>query len=440
VKTRFEATNLVLEILYDDFQGTIDTASTYDSYGNKGIKSNEEFTVTGEYDHDFNGLNGHVLLYERSKLSGLEEDRNYYATISFARTSKEVVTVFIKSIVPIYIDYVMPSFEFTPKAGDMPIGKVFEPVNKEFDEKTQAFYENYFEYNEKVDFGIFEPTYPMEQSKLHILENLFSYDFPITLLYNSFQLPFKTEYMNNAKQDGKIVEYTLYTMDKIDGKEKDITLDVLDGKYDDYLDDLAYEFNQYDYPILFRLNNEMNGAWDPYSAFFNGKDTDLYVECWRYIYDKFEEDGVDNLIFVWNPNELSFPNYAYNNYMCYYPGNEYVDVVGMTSYNTGSYYNGETWRSFSQAYDHIYDDYTERFKHPMMITEFSCASMGGDKAAWFDDMFETINNYPRIKLAVLWNGQDLDHSKEVKTVSRDYRIDLNDLVIKSIRTNLQKYK
>ncbi|MDF2949399.1 MAG: uncharacterized protein K0R07_1431, partial [Sedimentibacter sp.] len=162
--------------------------------------------------------------------------------------------------------------------------------------------------------------------------------------------------------------------------------------------------------------------------------------CWRYIYDKFKENGVDNLIFVWNPNEKSFPNFAYNHYLNYFPGNEYVDVIGLTAYNTGNYYKGEIWRSFSEAYDHFYYDYVNHFNYPMMITEYSCASAGGNKSQWFADMFNKITNYDKIKLAVLWNGQDYDTSKTEGTVSRNYRLDLEQEVIDAVKTGLQNFK
>jgi len=440
VKSRFESQDLVVEVLYDNFYNTLNSSATYLNYGNSGILKNPEFKITDEYNHDFDGLNGHIVLYERRKLSNDKSDRNYYATITFQRSTKELLTVFIKSSKKVYVDYIMPSFKLTEKSGEMKTDVVFEPNEKKFDDSTQEFYNNYFVNNEKVDFGIFEPTFPPYSYKLVQLEQKMDYNFPVILLYNSFSLPFKTDYMNKAKDLGKVVEYTLYTTDIVNGKEKDITLDILEGKYDDYLFDLAQNFNEYDFPVLFRLNNEMNGEWVLYSSHKVGRDTDLFIASWRYIYDKFKEQGVDNLIYVWNPNELSFPNFSYNNYLCYYPGNEYVDIVGLTAYNTGNYYNGEKWRSFSEAYDHFYYDYAARFRQPMMITEFSCASAGGNKSLWHENMFSVIGNYERIKLAVLWNGQDYDTSKPEKTISRNYRIDLEEQVINSIRNGLQNFK
>ena len=440
VKSRFESENVVVDILYDNFENSLDNFNTYINYGNRGILRNPDFTVTREYNHNFKGTYGHITLFERKKLKENETDRNYYAMIAFPRNNKEIITVFIKSAHPVYIDYIMPSFKLINKTGTMKEDAVFKPVPKQFDEKTLKFYDDYFINNEKVDFGIFEPTYPTYDYKLKQLEQMYNYEFPVVLLYNSFVRPYKTDYMNLAKEQGKVVEYGLYTTDMIDGVEKDITLEIIQGKYDDYLEHLAQSFNEYDHPVLFRLNNEMNGEWVWYSAHLIGKDTDLFIECWRYIYNKFKEHGVDNLIWVWNPNEKSFPGYAYNHYLNYYPGDEYVDIVGLTAYNTGNYYRGEIWRSFAEAYDHFYYDYVKHFEHPMMITEFSGASLGGNKGAWFEDMFNKITQYDRIKLAVLWNGQDYDMSKAEKTVSRNYRIDLEQDVIDAVRKGLEGLK
>ncbi len=440
VKTRFESQDFVLEVLYDDFNNTSLTKKSYDDYGNRGIRNNPEFIITSEYHHKFKNAWGYITIYERRKNVNIERDRNYYVTISFARTQKEVVTVFMKSVKPIYIEKMMPDFCFIDKNGNLKADKKFEPVQKSFDEKTRLFYEKYFTNSASLKFGIFETSYPTFTDKMNSLENMFDYNFPVALTYNSFIHPFDINLMITAKNMGKVVEYTLYTTDKVDGTVKDITLDILEGKYDEYLEKMAQDLNEYDYPMLLRINNEMNGDWVLYSSYFVGKDTDLYIDCWRYIYNKFKECGVDNLIYIWNPNGVSYPDYSYNNYLSYYPGDEYVDVVGLTAYNTGNYYKGETWISFNEAYNAFYYDYISRFSHPMMITEFSSASLGGSKSGWFDDMFINIPKYDRIKIAVLWNGQDYDTTKSEITVSRNYRLDNEEDVIRSIRRGLQNFK
>lgn len=125
--------------------------------------------------------------------------------------------------------------------------------------------------------------------------------------------------------------------------------------------------------------------------------------------------------------------------MMYYPGDTYVDIVGLTAYNTGTYYAeiGEKWKTFTELYDTLYEEYDARFGQPLMITEFASASTGGDKAQWIQDMFRDIKNYPRIKVAIWWDGCDYDYSKEKLTVARSYIIDESDEILEIFRKNLK---
>ncbi|HOA20764.1 MAG TPA: hypothetical protein PKH42_09775, partial [Sedimentibacter sp.] len=211
VKSRFESDDLVVEVFYDNFYNTINSHATHRNYCNRGILKNPEFKITDEYNHSIGGLSGHVTLFERRKVKTNQPDRNYYATITFEKNTYESITVFIKSAAPINIDDIMPEFKFTAKTETLKNDAVFHPEPKNFDEKTRDFYDKYFINNEKTAFGIFEPTFPLYAYRLLQIEKMLDYNFPVALLYNNFSLPFKTDYMNKAKELGKVVEYGLYT-------------------------------------------------------------------------------------------------------------------------------------------------------------------------------------------------------------------------------------
>jgi len=55
----------------------------------------------------------------------------------------------------------------------------------------------------------------------------------------------------------------------------------------------------------------MNGDWIPWCAFQYGMDTDLYVEAWRRVHRIFQEEGAGNALFVWNPNDVSYPAFTH---------------------------------------------------------------------------------------------------------------------------------
>ncbi len=208
-------------------------------------------------------------------------------------------------------------------------------------------------------------------------------------------------------------------------------------KYDTYLKNYAKAVAENGAPILFRLGNEMNGDWCVYSSHSTSKDTEIYKAFYRYVYRMFQEAGADNVIWVWNPNGKAFPDYKWNDELCYYPGDEYVDVIGMTSYNTGTYYEDEKWLEFAQMYDPLYEKYIQRYEKPLMITEFSSSSVGGDKEAWVGSMFQHIKQYDRIKVAIWWDGCDWD---EEGNIARSYFIDETDELVQVFRKGLAEYK
>jgi CBS domain-containing protein len=112
-------------------------------------------------------------------------------------------------------------------------------------------------------------------------------------------------------------------------------------------------------------------------------------------------------------------------------------VSGLTGYNTGTYYPGEKWREFAHIYDPLYRLYSSVFEHPFMITEFGSNSVGGDKVAWIEGMFAAIDQFPRIKVAVWWNGIDWDAQMNP---ARIYRIDENNAVLDAFARGLKNHK
>ena len=79
-------------------------------------------------------------------------------------------------------------------------------------------------------------------------------------------------------------------------------------------------------PVLWRPLHEAGGMW-----FWWGRDPDGCNELWRKMYDRFQELGVDNLIWVWT--QSSSWNKPYNDGYRWYPGDAYVDIVSMDIYN-----------------------------------------------------------------------------------------------------------
>lgn len=260
------------------------------------------------------------------------------------------------------------------------------------------------------------------------LETALDHRLALALTYFQLNAPLPLEQMEAWYGQGKLTELTLQCTvnSNSDLNAASPMLEVLKGSYDGALAQIAEGLAAFGRPVLFRLNNEMNSDWTSYSGVVNLSDPDIYVAVWRYIYDFFAARGVHNLIWVWNPNDEDFPPAGWNSYLAYYPGNGYVQMLGVTGYNTGTYYKdvtGEKWRSFRDIYDEIEETYLPHFADfPWMITEFASSSIGGDKPGWIRDMFRELPRYDHIKAAVWFDRADYDESKPDRPESRPYRV------------------
>jgi hypothetical protein len=442
VKTLIYDKEKSIEIYYDNFKGTSSSAASYIGYSNRFLQNTKDHYKEYEDTLHINGMKVHLLKWDRDKLPKVHNDKNHYVSAEIVKNAHEVYTIIIKSAKPFqsYEEYMelIQTFMLIEKKGTPQVhleqGKVYRGLNDE----TKAFYEKYFENSKEIQWGIFENTAPKDFGFLKSLEEQLDYTFDFLVLYQSFSSNgFPMEEMNNAYENNRYVELTLQTM-YLDGRDNDsVTYDILKGKYDDYFYEYARQAKLFEHPILFRLNNEMNGDWCVYSSYFTSKDPEMFKAVWKYVYNIFKDAGVDNVLWVWNPHDGSFPNFAWNHSLNYYPGDEYVDIIGLTGYNAGTYYPGETWRGFNEIYVPLYEEYDKIFRQPFMVTEFGSNSVGGNKIEWIHEMFDQMKKFERIKVAIWWNGIDWDSQRNP---ARIYRLDQSPEMINTFRHRLKEYK
>lgn len=445
VRAVLESDSLKLEIYRQQIEKTAGASvASYVNYSNLFINNNIDHYKELEGKTKIAGRAVSYLQWSRRTLSKIDNDKCYYASVEVPLSNREVLTFLFKSSQKFenksYLDIVR-SLQLIEKTAEPYIQKIHKTGNPSWDEKTADVYARYFDDNARLHWGIFETDAPVNFTELKKIESRLDFTFPFLLYYtgileNKDMHPSLPIALKNAKSEGRILELTLQTVEQTPGKGN-MVYDVLDGKYDTYLRNYANEVVNSGEPILFRLGNEMNGDWCVYSSHHTSKDTDIFKEFYRYIYQIFHEAGADNVIWVWNPNGKSFPDFKWNDELCYYPGDEFVDVVGMTSYNTGTYYESETWMEFDAMYDSLYKKYTAIYEKPLMITEFSSSSVGGSKEAWVADMFRNIYKYDRIKVAIWWDGCDWDAEGNV---ARSYFIDETEELVRLFRENLARFK
>jgi len=283
-------------------------------------------------------------------------------------------------------------------------------------DETRALYDE-LQNADALRWGVFtsDAFTNLGSGTMEELERELDYTFDAALIYIHYGHDFPTEFMQGNFDRGRIVELTYQVTENNNEDMFAHTpfLDMYRGACDDEIRRFARAAAAYGHPFLFRLNNEMNSDWTSYSGVVNMADPQLYIDVWQRFYRIFEEEGVDNCLWIYNPNDRNAPPSKWNDSLAFYPGNEYVQLLGVTGYNNGTYYTkwNEQWRDFTTIYDEIWNLYAPHFsRFPWIITEFASSSYGGDKAAWIDEMFAHIGDYPNIKLAVWFNAADYDGS------------------------------
>jgi hypothetical protein len=445
VRNTFAGANTRIDIYYDNFAGSIASPGDYVAYSNRFVANHASHTSRLDQTVSWNGRAVRRLQWERDPLLHVKGDLPHYASLEITASSQEVYSIYIKASSPVDFDMdILSTFKLIERRGAPGIYRTPLPSKTRLNKETAAFRTTHLGPDSPLRWGLFDTDAPERLQPLQRLENRLGIKFLAVLRYQTFDEQVPVAGLQNAYRDGRIVELTFHTIfaDAVNAlyagnvrTNQTIMYDILNGKYDEYFREYARLLREFGRPVLFRLNNEMNGDWCWYSAFYTGKDPSVYISVWRHLHKLFADAGVENVLWVWNPHDVSLPAFAWNHPLNYYPGDEYVDIIGLTGYNTGTYFPGETWRDFHDIYKPMVVDYSNWFDKPFMITEFGSSSFGGDKPAWIKKMFEDLPQYPRIKLAVWWSGIDYDQAGRP---GRIYLLDENEATVNAFRAGLKK--
>jgi hypothetical protein len=180
--------------------------------------------------------------------------------------------------------------------------------------------------------------------------------------------------------------------------------DIINGVHDAMIQTRAQAARNAGGTFFLRWGHEMNGNWYPWDGFHNGANAAgpaKYVSAYRHIHDIFTSAGATNVLWILCPNSDNVPNDSWNQWNAYYPGDTYVDWMGVDGYNWGDILPASGWRSFSSIFGTLYPSMAAKGK-PIVIVETASAEAGGDKAAWIAGILPTLRgSFPAIK-GLVW--------------------------------------
>lgn len=180
---------------------------------------------------------------------------------------------------------------------------------------------------------------------------------------------------------------------------------------DEYLRQFAQDAARVRAPVFLRYASEMNGDWTRY-----GGNPKAYIEKWRLVKSVMDRYA-PNVAMVWCVNAIPEPPIA-----GFYPGDEYVDWVGVNFYSVPFRDNNRAraalFENPADSLPFVYNAYSA--KKPIMVCEFGVSHRssldGVERGAWagrkISELYAALPRlFPRVKCVDIFDNDNLKYAQ-----------------------------
>jgi len=142
---------------------------------------------------------------------------------------------------------------------------------------------------------------------------------------------------------------------------------------------------------VLRLGPEMNGSWEPYFIGTTTTEQHRWTQCFDKEVTALRRAPGEHFLIDWNPNAC-VGNYSYKNY---YPGNAYVDIMGLDLYDVGclSPYKSLTFSQLASetAGLNYFEAFAAKKGKPMSLPEWGLSAIpSGDDPGYINGIGATV--------------------------------------------------
>jgi len=232
----------------------------------------------------------------------------------------------------------------------------------------------------------------------------------------------------------------------------------IDGEHDAALRRWAQAAKRIPSPMLISFGVEVNGDWFPWNMKHNGGyerggygSPELYdgherfQDAYRHIIDLFREEGVENVTWVYHVNCIwpSEIGDAASSVDGYYPGDDYIDWIGVSCYGSQNAENAFWWDmsyTFDDSYELLVNSSIIGKDKPIALMEYGVTEEPR-KPDWMNTFFSDVvaGKYPRLKALSWWESRFcLVYNEQNCSAHADIRVESSPESIQTYRTYISE--
>lgn len=211
------------------------------------------------------------------------------------------------------------------------------------------------------------------------------------------------------------------------------------GRYDTDFRAWANAAETFGTNLIVEWGTEMNGQWFAWNAKWNGESRGAarFQNAYRRIVDTMRGEGANNITWAFHVNDNDDPETSWNRLERYYPGDSYVDWLGMSVYGAQTPTAGGDCPPFASRAVELHNRlHALAPAKPIFLLEFGAtinhpdanANDDCDAAQWADAALTSILNdsMPHLRGFSWWNehwenDDDPNHNTDMR-VQRSRRL------------------
>ncbi len=294
-------------------------------------------------------------------------------------------------------------------------------------------------------FGLYTSQSPFDYGEFNAVQSAVQRKADISGYFQSWDTDFRPDAVQAAWSRGQIPLLTWESQSQIGSVTSDVPeyslSKIIGGDYDAYLHKYAADIAATGLPLIIRFDHEMNGTWYPWSEVrgwdggsVNGNQPGQFAQMWRHVHDIFAAEGANDLVvWLWAPNRVNkIPSQP--DPVAFYPGDEYVDWVGMSGY----YRPGDPAPTFDDTYGATLPLLRAAGPgKPIFLAEIGATEVGGHKDEWITSLFDGLTRPENSDIVGIgWFSLTVTSGGEDGRTTNDWRLNSSPQAIRAAAAGL----